>query len=250
MVRGRRSNRRPGRKFGRFNSNRRVTRKLDFTGSLRGISRVPRISQDAPWNSITVQRSIAVTDSTVFSITNGYLLDVLRNQLNLLTVDLTYRVMAMDVFDTKGRPFEMKVFDYGYNESASNGTLSLITAVAWPGRMQWSSARFVWPKAISARPLSAQIPGTRLIASGAVGTPSGVESVGAGSLILRVRYLWRPTQPQTTPTSFEVKLASNAIPKDVTDGLVDSGVPKPKFLEHDTVEYVPTPSQRMESISF
>lgn len=250
MVRGRKSNRSSGRRFRRFNSNRRISRKQYFTGSLRRISRVPKISQDSPWNSITVQRSIAVTDSTQFSITNGYLLDVLRNQLNLLTVDLTYRIMAMDVFDTKGRPFEMKVFDYGYNESVTNGTLSLITAVAWPGRMQWSSAGFVWPKAISARPLSAQVPGTRLIASGAVGTPSGVESVGSGSLILRVRYLWRPTQPQTTPTTFEVRLASNAIHKDVTDGLEHPGVTKPKFLEQDTLEYVPTTSQRMESISF
>lgn len=250
MVRGKKGNRSSGFRFRRFNTNRRSSRKVDFTGSLRKISRVPKISQDAPWNSITVQRTIAVADSTVFSITNGYLLDVLRNQLYLTTADLTYRVMAMDVFDTKGRPFEMKVFDYGYNESISNGTLSLVTAVAWPGRMQWSSARFVWPKAISARPLSSQIPGTRLIASGAVGTPSGVESVGSGSLILRVRYLWRPTQPQTTPTSFEVKLASNAVTKDATDGLEHPGVTKPKFLEHDTVEYVPSPSQRMESLSF
>lgn len=250
MVRGRGRNIRPGNRLRRFNSNRRMSRKLDFTGSLRRISRVPKISQDAPWNTIVVQRSIAVADSSVFSITNGYMLDILRNQLNLTTADLTYRVMSIDVFDTKGRPFEMKVFDYSYNDTASNGSLSLITAVAWPGRMQYSSARFVWPKAISARPLSAHIPGTRIMASGAVGAPSGVESVGNGALILRVRFLWRPTQAQTTPTAFEVKMASNAISKDATDGLEHPSVTLPKILEHDTVEYVPSPQHRMESLSF
>lgn len=246
-VRKNRASRRGNRRF----RNRMSTRKQDFSGSLGRISRIPKISQSAPWNPLTVQRSVTISDATSFTLTVQYLIDVLRAQLSLpATLALTFRLLRIDVFDTNGRPFEMRIHDFTYDVSQVSGTLALVTAIAWPGRMQWSSARFVWPKAISAQPMSNLTPGTRLIASGAVGNPTGVESVGSGSMIIRFRFLWRPTPASSVPAFNQtLKASSNALVKDETDGLVDMGVPLPPSLDHDTVE--PTLSTpRMESVSF
>jgi len=251
VQRGGRRRRIPRRGIGRRNNLRnRNTTKQNFTGTLGRISRIPRISQDAPWNQVIVQRSVEVQDNTSFSVTIQYLIDILRNQLGLpTTIGLTFRIMSIDVFDVSGRPFEMKIFNYLNEVSQQNGTLSLVTAVAWPGRVQYSSAGFRWPKTISSLPVNTTTPGTRIVASGAVGRPMGVESVGAGTLLFRVRYLWRPTQAQTVPT-FNVVLSENTISKrDESDGL-EVGDALPPSLEQDHLHAAPGALQRMEQLSF
>lgn len=194
----RRGNRRNRRSSGR---NRAMTRKskVDFTGIRSQPPRKPRSAQDAPWNSLTVQRTFTIADSSTFSVNIAYLRDVLANQIGATSdASLTFRILALDVYDLAGRPMELSSYDFTQG-SAGIANSQLVTALSWPDRDGWSCARFTWPKAISATALSFSGTPTNVVVAGGVGAPIGINSVVTDKVLLRVRFLWRPTQAATVP---------------------------------------------------
>lgn len=199
MVRrnGRINRRRTGRPFNRRRN--RNNQKVDFTGIRAQPPRTPRTAQDAPWNTIVVQRTFTVADSTAFSVTVAYLRDILANQLNSSSDDtLTFRVISADLYDLGGRPMEISSYNYtAGSTSAINKQLN--TALSWPDRNGWSRAKIIWPKAISAIPLSFTGALNNIVLAGGVGVPIGITSVASDKVLLRVKFLWRVTQANTVP---------------------------------------------------
>jgi len=185
------------RRFGGKKS--RNNNKVDFTGIRSQGPINPRTAQDAPWNPIVVQRSVSVADATSFSISLAYVRDVLANQLGLTSDNtLTFRILAMNTYDMAGRPIEMAIYNFTSIPGAYNS--QLITSVSWPGRVSWPRVKYVWPRAISAIPLSFAGPNTTAVAQGAVATPLGVVDNSSTVIMLRFHLLWRPTQLQTVPS--------------------------------------------------
>lgn len=200
MVNGNRKQFR--RSFKRYSGKRRAKgnkSKVDFTGIRSQPPRKPRSAQDAPWNSLTVQRTFTIADSSTFSVTIAYLRDILANQLGTTAdASLTFRVLALDVYDLAGRPMELSSYNYTTGTAGSTNT-QLVTALSWPDRDGWSCVRFTWPKVISTTPMSFSGALTNVAIAGGVGAPIGINSVASDKVLLRARFLWRPTQTATVP---------------------------------------------------
>lgn len=199
--RGRNNQNFRGSRISRRRGNNRRS-KVDFTGIRAIPSNIPRPAQDAPWNSLVVQRSVSITDSTAFTVTIQYIRDILANQLNLSTAtNLHFRLLALDMYDLAARPFELSSFNYTV-DSTSNTNAQLNTAISWPGRNNWSRVKIVWPKAISAIPfvLNGTSAATNVVVSGAVSSPFGIVNVTTTSMLLRVHVLWRVNTIGTVPS--------------------------------------------------
>lgn len=174
--------------------------KVDFTGVRSQPPRKPRSAQDAPWNSLIVQRTFTIADSSTFSLNIAYLRDILANQLGATAdASLTFRVLALDLYDLAGRPMELSSYNYTTGTAGSTNT-QLVTALSWPDRDGWSCIRFTWPKVISTTPMSFAGALTNVVVAGGVGAPIGITSVASDKVLLRARFLWRPTQAATVPT--------------------------------------------------
>lgn len=183
-----------------FNRRRRNNQKVDFTGIRAQPPRTPRTAQDAPWNTIVVQRTFSVSDSTTFSVNLTYFRDILANQLSATSdATLTFRIMSIDLYDLGGRPMEISNYNYSHT-STSVMNKQLSTALSWPDRNGWSRTKLIWPKSISANSMS--FGGTQLatVIAGGVGAPIGITTVASDKVLLRVKYLWRVTQTPIVPT--------------------------------------------------
>lgn len=198
-----------GSRFPRRGNNRRS--KIDFTGIRAIPSNIPRPAQDAPWNSIVIQRSVSVADSSAFTVNIQYIRDILANQLNLSSAtNLQFRLLALDLYDLAARPFELASFNYTVDPtSVSNAQLN--TAISWPGRNNWSRVKIVWPKAISAFPfvLSGTSAATNVVVAGTVSTSFGIVNVSTTSMLLRAHLLWRVNTIGPIPTLRDSGSATN-----------------------------------------
>lgn len=183
------------------NFRRRNLQKVNFTGIRSMPSVTPRTAQDAPFNPIVVQRTITISNDSTFVIHLPYVRDILANQLGITAgSNLTFRILALDMYDLAARPFELANYDFTFSVTdAANSQIS--TAVSWPGRNNWPRVKLTWPKAISATPLSMSS-STLLqrVVTGAVASPIGIVNSENTSMLLRFHILWRLTQLQTVPT--------------------------------------------------
>lgn len=187
------------------------TPKSDFCGiSCRAPVR-PKSAQEAPWNSIVVQRRVAVSDNSTFSVNAQYVTDSLIAQLEFpSTVQVSWRLKFIDIYDLSGRPFDARIYDY--NEAGSNPFQGqLATGISVPPRNGWSSLRLVYPKAIST---SAHRTGTAGVTwlTGNVGAPLGIESVASGTMLFRLHLLWRPLTGTGAPVGFSEHSNAHGIP--------------------------------------
>lgn len=212
MVKGR-GIRRQAQRF-RPNMRRRVakTPKSDFCGiSARAPSR-PRSAQEAPWNSIVVQRRVAVADNSAFTANTVYITEVLLAQLELpTTVNVSWRLRSIDIYDLGGRPFDARIYDYNSGTGSSAFQGQLATGISVPARNGWSSMKLIFPKAIATQAHRTGT-GASTWLTGNVGTPVGITSVTSGFLLLRFHLLWRPLTGTGAPVGFHEHAEAHGIP--------------------------------------
>lgn len=178
------------------------SRKSDFDGlNLRAPAR-PKTAQEAPWNSIVVQRRVTVSDNTSFSVNTTYVTDSLIAQLELPnTTQLSWRLRMVDIYDLAGRPFDCRIYDY-IRPSAGVATVGqLATGLSIPARNGWSSTRLKYPRSVSS---FANSGGSTLVTwlTGTVASPVGIISANSDTMLFRMHLLWRPLQAGGTPTGF------------------------------------------------
>lgn len=166
----------------------------------------PRSAQDAPWNPLVVQRTLNIADNTTFSMSISYIRDILANQLGVSADGtVTFRLLAIDLYDLASRPFELATYDYndgGTITPITNAQIS--TVVSWPDRDKYSRASFLWPKSISATPFRiVSSTASNIVMTGGVAAPLGITSAATTSMLLRVHLLWRLTQSSTEPSFIE-----------------------------------------------
>lgn len=182
---------------------RRATRnRSDFDGlNLRAPAR-PRTAQEAPWNSIVVQRRVTVSDNSSFSVNTTYITDSLIAQLELpTTTQVSWRLRMVDIYDLAARPFDARIYDYLRSTSTSTAGGQLATGLSVPSRNGWSSTRLKYPKSVSS---FANSGGTSLVTwlTGTVASPIGIISANSDTMLFRMHLLWRPLQAGGTPTGF------------------------------------------------
>lgn len=174
---------------------RRRNRKSMFNGVEARIGATPKTSQEMPWNTIVLQRTVTIANGSTFTGTLGYIRDSLKAQIQLNgTMDYSFRVLAIDAFDMAGRPFEFRIHDTD-DDVVGKASGICATSLSYPARNGWSRARLIWPKAVAARPLyllAAEI--GPIMFSGGVGTPVGITNVTGTSMLLRIKILWRIAQ--------------------------------------------------------
>lgn len=204
MVSGRRPiQRRPNRSRRRRNAGIRNKAKLYFTGRRRIPRAGPRSAQDAPWNPLVVQRTLNIADNATFSMSISYIRDILANQLGVAADGtVTFRLLAIDLYDLASRPFELAAYDYMTGGTVvPNTNAQISTVVSWPDRDKYSRASFEWPKAISATPFRITASSApNIVLTGGVAAPLGITSAATTSMLLRAHVLWRLTQTSTEPS--------------------------------------------------
>lgn len=176
--------RRTGRKSGK-----RIPRSMFNAISSTG-ARNPRASSSVPWNTVTLQRHVAVADESSFSITLGYLFDALCAQLGLPTAiaNLSVRLKTIQMIDLTGRP--MQVFLHDYIKEGIIGS-----DISYPGRNTWSSTKMTWPSTISSLGITTSKTNTTPVLNGSVGSPLGTTLVARtetqGQVLMKIQVLWR-----------------------------------------------------------
>lgn len=175
-----------------------------FNGISSGASLTPRVAEQSPWNQITLQRYIALADSTSFSLNRGYIHDVLLAQLGLpATVGaVDVRLQAIQFYDLSARPISAQIHDY------NDGDGILKTAVSIPGRNSWARVNLIWPKVVSSMSASFTADSTVQVATGEVGTAVGINTAAFPRLLMRLRLLWK-IPSSSTPSLFKVHSLPN-----------------------------------------
>lgn len=204
------------RRRNRFSRRIGINRKSDFDGlNVRAPSR-PKTAQEAPWNSIVVQRRITVSDDSAFTVNTQYIIDSLIAQLELpTTVSLTWRIRFVDVYDLAGRPFDARIYDFTRQRTGVPAPGQLATGLSVPARNGWSSTRLIFPKAVSAFANS----GGSAIATwmtGSVAAPIGITSATSDLMLFRMHLLWRPLQAGGAPTGFSEHANLHHVPFAIT----------------------------------
>lgn len=176
----------------------------DFSGLNTRAPARPKTAQEAPWNSLVIQRRVTVLDNTAFNVNTQYIVDSLIAQLELpTTTQLSWRLLKVDIYDLSGRPFDARIYDYTrYAASASSPQQGqLATGLSVPARNGWSSTRLVFPKSVSS---FANNGGASLVTwlTGTVASPIGIVSASSDTILLRMHVLWRPLQTSGTPVGF------------------------------------------------
>lgn len=196
--------------FGRKTAAR--TPKSDFCGlSTRAPAR-PKSAQEAPWNSIVIQRRVAVADNSNFTVNTQYVTDSLLGQLELpTTVSLSWRLRSIDIYDLSGRPFDSRIYDYNQSSGIAVFNGQLATGISVPARNGWSSMRLTYPKAVSAFAHRSGT-GSQTWLTGNVGTPLGISSTASGTILFRLHLLWRPLTGTGAPVGFSEHTIAHGIP--------------------------------------
>lgn len=183
----------------------------------------PKASVDAPWNSVAVQRPIAIASGSDFTLTSKYLGEALKDQLSLpQTLNLNLRIKSIDLHDLAARPFEIRSYNYT-TTSTNTGMTQLATVVAWPGRDKYTRARITWPDSVTAIPVSDQL-ATSIVLQGSIASNTYGNAVeNTSNLLLKARILWRPVQ--TAPVSMLKPFSiADADSKKTAKSLTDSGI--------------------------
>lgn len=166
--------------------------KADFSAVALRTSPSPRLAQEAPWNSLVIQNTQAIPNSSVFTMDGLFIANSLRSQLGLpAATQLAIRLIAIKIFDFGARRLEARVFDPTITTSAALND-QLATALKLPSRAGYSSVGFVLPKAVSASTVNQAT--TTTVLTGNVGTPLGIVNVATTQVLFQIRVLWRVFQ--------------------------------------------------------
>lgn len=165
----------------------------------------PRASSYAPWNALTIQRTVNIANSTAFTITPTYLRDTLISQLGLvagttaLTTTFNIRPISIEVHDMAGRPFTLAIRDFSSVQASTTTALPTVgTGISYPSRSGYSRVRLTWPKVISANPLRVtSTANATVIVSGSTGIPSGNTIITGTAVLLKISVLWRTGEVDT-----------------------------------------------------
>lgn len=172
---------------------RKRSRKTFFNGGSTKPPVNPRPTNLRPWNSMTIQRTASVLNSSTFSLNGTYLLDAVKAQAQIATTSpLEFRVFRVSAHDFAGRPITLEAIDYASIQAGANSQNVVATSYGQPGRNTWARAGCKFPAAISAS--SMVVPSAGLLtvfARGSVGTPRGVATITSTDVLFTVKLLWR-----------------------------------------------------------
>lgn len=192
MVKGRNNRTRPNRKRKSFKRAAMKMPKIAFTAVVKKVRAMPPPAQEAPWNSLTVQAKLSVTNGAAFNYSVATLLTDLKTQLEISqTQAVDIRVRELELWDLAAREMEVRCL----NPTVSAGVAvdpQLATVIKYPSRDGFTATGFIYPEAIVATPVLNQA--TVYLIQGNMGVPYGITNITTTTLLVRTKVLWRTRQ--------------------------------------------------------
>lgn len=184
-----------------------------FKSTTANIPAHPKATVQSPWNSVVVQRTANVATTTSFSLTSGYIRDILFDQLTIpnSVSSVAVRLLSIEFYDLAGRPIEVKIHDYSAAQNAPVGS-----GISFPGRAGWSKVKLIWPKSISSTPISIVKGATDIVATGTVGPVFGVPNEAGTAVFYKVHVLWRlnnNSAPSFFTQAHDSQISTNIVTK-------------------------------------
>jgi hypothetical protein len=173
-------------------SNRTVrTPKVHFSSIILRAKPNPPPAQEAPWNSLVVQKKVFVPNNGAYSYATSTFVSDIISQLELATTQkIDVRVSAVFIWDLASRELEARLHNPTATIEAATVT-QLCTDIKYPSRNGYTAIGFAYSKAIVATPI---LNNGAYLYTFNVGIPYGIVNTTTTALLLRSYVLWRPRQ--------------------------------------------------------